>query len=252
MLEQVKYRNHLGEEISFSENGIYVKSSDLHDYAWEYAERGGKISSFNRNVIQKKIEIVILCDNEGAGTQKRNFLMEYCEKDILAKQPGKIIVNDYYLKCYVISSAKSEYLKSKKRMYVSLILLSDEPFWIKEVMPEYNSDYQMTNPLTQAANFRLEINGLAESPAMITIGGTNYGISEAVPEGETLVIDSLTKEVYKLVDGEKVNVFNKRIRTNLNDYVFRKIPAGSNTVRRNSAFTWSMILYDERSEPKWI
>lgn len=252
MLEQVKYRNHLGEEISFSENGIYVKSSDLHDYAWEYAERSGKISSFKRNIIQKKIEIVILCDNEGAGIQKRNFLMEYCEKDVIAKQPGKIIVNGYYLKCYVIASTKTEYLKSKKRMYVSLILLSDEPFWIKEVMPEYNSDYQMTNPLTQAANFRLEINGLAESPAMITIGGTNYGISDTVASGETLVIDSLTKEVYKLVNGEKVNVFNKRLRTDSNDYVFRKIPAGSNTVRRSSNFTWSMILYDERSEPKWI
>ena len=77
MLEQVKYKNHLGEELNFSENGIYVKSSDLHDYAWSYIERGGKISSFKRNIIQKKIEIVIWCDNEGAGIQKRNFLMEY-------------------------------------------------------------------------------------------------------------------------------------------------------------------------------
>ncbi|MGN0179579.1 MAG: hypothetical protein ACI4DY_09085 [Monoglobaceae bacterium] len=252
MLEQVKYQNHLGEEISFSENGIYVKSSDLHDYSWSYAERGGKISSFKRDVIQKKIEIVILCDNESAGIQKRNLLIERCEKDVIAKQPGKIIVNGYYLKCYVIASEKSGYLKSKKRMYVSLILLSDEPFWIKEVSAEYNSDYQMTNPLTQAANFRLKINGLATSPAMITIGGTNYGISDTVASGETLVIDSLAKEVYKLVDGEKVNVFNKRLRTDSNDYVFRKIPAGSNTVRRSSNYTWSMILYDERSEPKWI
>lgn len=251
MLEIVKYQNHLGEEINFSENGIYVKSSDLHDYAWDYAERGGKITSFKRGIINKKITLYIKCDNEGAGIQKRNFLMEYCEKDILARQPGKIIVNGYYLKCYVIASAKSEYLNSKKEMTVSLELISDKPFWIQEKAPEYNSAYQMTNPLTQAANFRLEINGLATSPAMITIGGTNYGISDTVAAGETLVIDSLTKEVYKLVGGEKVNVFNKRIRTNHNDYVFRKIPAGSNVVRRNSDFTWSMILYDERSEPKW-
>ena len=52
MLETVKYQNHLGEEINFSENGIYVKSSDLHDYAWNYTERGGKITSFKRDVIK--------------------------------------------------------------------------------------------------------------------------------------------------------------------------------------------------------
>lgn len=251
MLETVKYQNHLGEEINFSENGIYVQSSDLHDYAWEYIEKGAKISSFQRRITNKKITLHIQCDSESAGIQKRNLLMEYCDKDILAKQPGKIIVNGYYLRCYVISSTKSTYMNSKKTMSVTLGLLSDEPSWIKEVTAEKNSQYQMTNTLGYAANFRLEINGLATSPAMITIGGTNYGISETVAAGEKLVIDSLTKEVYKLVDGEKVNAFGKRLRTNSNDYVFRKIPAGSNTVRRNSDFTWSMILYDERSEPKW-
>lgn len=251
MLETVKYQNHLGEEINFSENGIYVQSSDLHDYTWEYTEKGAKIASFQRKITNKKITLHILCDSESAGIQKRNLLMERCDKDILAKQPGKIIVNGYYLRCYVISSSKSTYMNSKKTMSVTLGLLTDEPYWIKEVAAERNSQYQMTNTLGYDANFRLEINGLATSPAMITIGGTNYGISQTVAAGEKLVIDSLTKEVYKLVDGEKVNAFGKRLRTNNNDYVFRKIPAGSNTVQRNSDFTWSMILYDERSEPKW-
>lgn len=251
MLETVKYQNHLGEEISFSENGIYVQSSDLHDYAWEYIEKGAKIASFQRKITNKTITLHILCDSESAGIQKRNELTEYFEKDVLAKQPGKIIVNGYYLRCYVISSSKSTFLNSKKAMSVTLELLTDEPYWIKEVAAEKNSQYMMTNTLGYATNFRLEINGLATSPATIAIGGTNYGISDSVLAGEKLVIDSLTKEVYKLVNGEKVNVFNKRLRTGVNDYVFRKIPAGSNTVRRNSDFTWSMILYDERSEPKW-
>ena len=30
MQERVKYRNHLGEEIDFGRNGIYVKASELH------------------------------------------------------------------------------------------------------------------------------------------------------------------------------------------------------------------------------
>lgn len=252
MLEVVKYQTHTGDEISFSENGIYVQSSNLHDYTWDYDEKGGKIAAFKRKIANKSITLHIKCDTEAEGVQVRNKLTEYFEKDIRAKQAGKIIVNGYYLSCYVISSTKSTYLNSQKTMSVTLGLLTDAPYWIKEVEAEYNSQYEMTNPLGYAANFRLEINGLATNPALITIGGTNYGISDTVVSGEKLVIDSLTKEVYKLVDGEKVNAFDERIRTNTNDYVFRKIPAGSNTVRRNSDFTWSIILYDERSEPKWI
>lgn len=260
MLEEVKYQNHLGEEINFSENGIYVQSSDLHDYTWEYTEKGAKISSFQRRITNKKITLHILCDSESAGIQKRNLLMEYCDKDILAKQPGKIIVNGYYLRCYVISSSKSTFLNSKKTMSVTLGLLSDEPYWIKEVEAEYTVNgigvvTDVTNQLGYEANFRLEFQGDTEAQTMLTIGSTVYGVRLSIASGEKLVIDSLSKEVYKLVDGEKVNVFSKRFRTfsngALKDYVFKKIPAGSHHISRSDDFTWSMILYDERSEPKW-
>lgn len=262
MLETVKYQNHLGEEINFSENGIYVKSSDLHDYAWNYTERGGKITSFKRDVINKKIDLAISCETEAAGIQKRNTLVECCEKDVLAKQPGKIFVNGYYLKCYVTSSSKSRYLDSVKTMLVSLELLSDEPFWVKEVEPTYVRDSSsnritdIISPLDHEANFRLKIYGATDNP-IINFGFKIRGYKKQLAANEQLVIDSLTKEVYKISSGKKVNVFGDRFVAwtpdfVLEDFTFEKIPAGSTFLANAVDYQWSLILYDERSEPKWI
>lgn len=273
MLETVKYQNHLGEEINFSENGIYVKSSDLHDYAWNHTERGGKITSFKRDVISKKIDLAIACATEAAGIQKRNDLVECFEKDVLAKQPGKIFVNGYYLKCYVTASSKSKYLESMKTMLVSLELLSDEPFWVKEVEATYVRDSTtneltgIINPLDHEANFRLTIFG-STTETTISIGGATHGLGYGLEANTQLVIDSITKEVYILKNGKKNNAFSERyvsyisgsagtmvggvIKGVLVDDTFKKIPSGNSTIGRSESFQWSLILYDERSEPKWI
>ncbi len=265
MLETVKYQNHLGEEIDFSTSGIYVRSSDLHDYAWSYTARGGKITSFMRNVISKKIDLAISCETEAAGIQKRNTLVECCEKDVLAKQPGKIFVNGYYLKCYVTASSKSKYLDSMKTMLVSLELLSDEPFWVKEVEATYVRDSTtneltgIVNPLNHEANFRLTIWG-ATTHTTISIGDAIHGCNTGLAANEQFVIDSMSKEVYKLVDGKKVNAFSERYvsytlgteKGVLKDDTFNEIPSGNSTIGRSESFQWSLTLYDERSEPKWI
>lgn len=262
MLETVKYQNHLGEEINFSESGIYVKSSDLHDYAWNYTERGGKITSFKRNVISKKIDLAISCETEAAGIQKRNTLVECCEKDVIAKQPGKIFVNGYYLKCYVTASSKSKYLDSMKTMLVSLELLSDEPFWVKEVEATYTADASgaitsVTNPLNHEANFCLKITGATTDNPTIVIGNAIYGCTFTLSANEQLVIDSMAKEIYKLAGGEKTNAFGDRYIQytpdgKFVDKNFKKIASGSNYVSAGDDFQWSLTLYDERSEPKWI
>lgn len=258
MLEVVKYQNHLGEEINFSENGIYVKSSDLHDYAWNYIEKGGKIAAFRRKIINKKIEIHISCDTESAGIEKRNQLTECFEKDILVQQPGKIIVNGSFLNCYVLSSSKSSYLTSKKTMIASLELLSDDPIWRTAVQGivtmESASLGQLTNPLQNAADFRIEIQGVTYNPTSVTIGGVTYGVQASLQEGETLVIDSALKQVYKQVSGsaEKQDMYSKRLRSDYKDRIFTPIPAGSSEVRKSYSFDWTIDLYEERSEPKWI
>ena len=136
MLEQLKYQNHLNEVFEFGKDGIFVNTNDLHDYAWSVTQSGGRISEFTRQITTKTLPIVILrpCNQpyEYWGTLFRNKLFEVTEKDVLAKQPGKIIIGDYYMRCYVTKSQKKNYQTSRQWMEANLTLVTDCPVWIKE------------------------------------------------------------------------------------------------------------------------
>lgn len=271
MLERIKYRNHLGEEIDFGKNGIFVKASDLHDYQWDVVQKNNKISSFRRSVVQKKLPVVIFCTTVGEGLAARNRLVEVAEKDVLAKQPGRLIIGEYYFKCYITKSKKDSYLFSRRKMETALTVTSDEPFWVREINFyfrntgtnttgfEYSYDYpvdyvsgfassELNNPDFTATNFRMTIFGPCSNPTAY-ISGHAYAVTAELTAGEYLVIDSVTKTIVKTaVDGTKTNLFHYR---NRESYIFEKIPPGENILSRDGDFNVDVTLLEERSEPKW-
>lgn len=277
LLEKIKFINHLNECIDFGSNGIYINENDLHDYAWNYKSDGDRISQFTKGIVKKAIPIVICCDSAEEGTEKRNKLLEICEKDVLAHEHGKIIIGDYYLRCFVTESKKEEYLKDKSYMKATLTVISDYPQWVKESTVSFrvsgevvggestkrNYDYNYDFPFDYMSqtknktivnsgfvdtNFKLIIFGAVSNPT-VYIAGHKYQINVDVGENEYIMIDSMSKTIrLTKYNGEIVNVFNKRCR---DSYVFQKIPAGSNIVGWNNTFGFDIILLDERSEPKW-
>ena len=122
MLEKVKFINHMNEAMDWGSNGIYVNQNDLRNYSWDYAKENNKISAFSQSIVKKSVPIVIACQSEDEGVAIKNRLFEICEKDVLATQHGRLIVGDYYLKCFVSGSSKTEYLKHKGYLKVSCIL----------------------------------------------------------------------------------------------------------------------------------
>lgn len=54
MLEKVKFVNHIQEEMSWGEYGIYINSNDLHDYSWDYTSNNNRISHFNKGLWKKQ------------------------------------------------------------------------------------------------------------------------------------------------------------------------------------------------------
>lgn len=273
MLKQLKYKNHLNEVFDFGKEGIYVNTSDLRDYEWQVGTKGNRISSLTYGVCTKTLPIVILCESEEAGTAARNRLFEVCEKDVLAFEQGQIILDGYSFRCFVTKSSKSDYMTSKRYMSVTLTLSSDCPVWTREStytfapveqtseFLDYHQDldfpYDYFNPYTAQvlphdgftdANFRLIIYGACSNPA-VTIGGHTYKVNCTVEANQYLTVDSMTKKIFITKnDGSTVNVFNSR---NREDYVFRKISAGSNDVTWNNQFSFDIVLIEERSEPKW-
>lgn len=277
MLEKIKYINHIKEELNLGESGIFVNYNDLRDFTWSYHSENNRISSFYKGIVKKTVPIIIYCKDEKEGIAKKNRLFEVCEKDVISAQHGKLIIGDYYLKCYVTASKKSNYLKHKGYLEASLTITTDYPSWIKETKTVFRSsgaeegtgtvgqnlDFPFDYPFDYASEmndkrlnntgfidsaFQIVIYGSCVNPA-ISINGHTYQVNVEVADSEYLTIDSMTKKItLTQYDGKQVNCFQYR---NRDSYIFEKISTGNNIVTWNGAFGFDVVLLEERSEPKW-
>lgn len=281
MLEKITFTNHINESMEWGSNGIYVNYNDLHDYTWDFTANGSRISSFSKGIVEKTIPLIICCDSVEDGLEKKNQLMEICEKDVLSLQHGKLTIGDYYIRCYITGSKKGNYLIHKGYIETTLTLTTEYPQWVKESLfrympsgyvitepgagnvPKRNHDYNFDYPYDYMSesvmrtvdntgfiesNFNLIIYGAVTNP-IIHIGGHTYSVDCTVEENEYLTIDSVYKTIIlRKQDGTKVNKFNDR---NRDSYIFKKIEPGENVVSWSGDFGFDVILLEERSEPLW-
>lgn len=277
MLEKVKFINHMNEAMDWGSNGIFVNQNDLRNYSWGYDKENNKISGFSQSIVKKSVQIIIACQSEDEGVTIKNKLFEICEKDVLATQHGRLIIGDYYLKCFVSGSSKTGYLYHKGYLKVTLTVVTDYPQWTKEstvtfrssegISPQegekrnldFNVDFaydyasglcskMLNNTGFVGTNFRLIIYGACINPT-IYIGGHRYQVNHIVEANEYLTVDSVEKTITLTKrNGEVVNCFNYRDR---DSYIFEKIPSGNNAVSWKGDFDFDVVLIEERSEPKW-
>ena len=273
MLEQLKYKNHQNEVFEFGKDGIFVETNELHDYEWSVTKKGNRIASLDYAVSKRKLPVVIICDTEAKGIAARNKLMEVVEKDVLAMKHGRIIIGDYYFRCFVTKSQKKNYLTTKRWMEITLTLTTDFPYWVRETTASFgnsiksgnagaNLDFPYGYPFdfsnsVQAvkntgfvdSNFRMIFFGACSNPA-VYVAGHLYQVNCDVAPGEYLTIDSVSKKIYLTAnDGTTTNVFKFR---NKDSYIFEKIPPGEHSVLIEGEFGVDITLLEERSEPKWI
>lgn len=138
MLDKFTYTNSFNETLEFGKDCLFVNENDLRDFAWEITSKNNKISSFKKGIVSKTIPVILKCDSEADGVDLRNRLFEVFEKDIVAKKHGKIQIGDYYLKCFITGSKKTQYLIHKNYMVVTLTVQTDIPVWIKETTTSHN------------------------------------------------------------------------------------------------------------------
>lgn len=273
MLEQLKYKNHLNEVFEFGKDGIFVDTSDLHDYEWKVTSKNNRISAFDYSVSKRTLPVIIICKTEEDGIAARNRLLEVTEKDIIAMQHGRVIIGDYYFRCFVTKSQKKDYLTNKRYMRITLTLTSDFPYWVKETTSTFrrlgegsggknldmNHDHpydffsgmgikKLFNSGFSDANFRMVIYGACKDPA-VYVSGHLYQVNCELGATDYLTIDSITKKIFVTSnDGTITNVFNMR---NRDSYIFTMIPPGQNEVAWDGDFGIDITLIEERSEPKW-
>ena len=274
MLERFTYTNSFNETLEFGRDCLFVNENDLRDFAWDITSKNNRISGFKKGIVSKTIPVILKCTSEAEGVALRNKLFEVFEKDVLAQSYGKIQIGDYYLRCYITGSKKTNYLVHMNYMVISLTVQTDLPVWIKETTSThgmyvdkvepfldfpYDFPYDLKNEMTDtrivnsnfvASNFILKIFGQVQNPTLF-INGHKYSVNVLVNTNEYLTIDSINKTiVLTKMNGEQVNCFNYRDK---DSYIFEKVPVGTNiTTSPNQSILFEITLLEERSEPKWI
>ena len=265
---KLNYTNHYGEVLEFGKDNLFINESDIHDYEWDYTVQNKKIKNFDNPTKEYKLEVFAIGENRN---EIANRLFETIEKDVLENEEGFITIGDYFRKGYIVQKENSMY-KSEKLIKMTLTFVATER-WMKKkkyvYMPEesvvegdldypydHPHDYKMHRSSQKLINngfmpcdFEIIFYGEQETPTII-INGHTYQVYTTLEANEYLVVNSLDKKIYKVLnDGTKENLFNRR---NKESYIFEKIAVGKATVIRNTDTRLDITLIEQRSEPKWI
>ena len=274
MLDKATYTNHLSEQVVFGQNGVFLNSSQLRNYDWNYDSNFEEITNFRKGVVEKTVEIVICARTEEEGIQKRNRIYEIFDRDVLTQSPGYIELDGYYCNGYFISSEKSTWLQSKRLLINKVTFATDSPDWYKyteykfeesdsgqttEGAKRYSYQYdywytnlsssgQITNVGIQDSDFVLRIYGATTNP-LVQIGDHTYQVYVSLSETDRLEINSANKTIQLIKkNGQKENVFWQASKVS---YIFEPIPTGKVQVSWSGNFSFDLILMDKRSEPRW-
>lgn len=275
----IYYKNHIGQTVNLTIWPYMMSESDLFDYEWKYENRNSinpRITRFYKEMTEKNLKISVSARTEEDYNQALMNLFEVTERDVLAKTQGRLYVGEEYLPCYIYKSQKTDFHPGVVFLVNNFSLVSETGNWIRESYFSYSSRSQNTVESQDAymdypydhsydyasailaytaenegfteADFKMVVIGPCSNPEVI-IAGHSYKVNTELSASETLVIDSVNRKVYKvMVNGEQVNQFHLRDRENS---VFRKIPEGNNNVTWDGSFSFELILYEGRSEPRW-
>ena len=275
----LKYINHLNEELDLSDWPFVIQPENLFDYTWSYNatetnRRGGKISNIYRNVTEISLDIAIHADTEADFMEAMERFFSIVEKDVLANTPGQLVLDDdQYLTGYILASQNQHWSEGIRTNIKGVKFVSEYPFWCRDNIFEFSGasgghdiqygfldypydyayDYYPTdiaaildNSSLGELDFEIRVNGPATDPS-ISIGYNTYQVDTTLVTGDTLVINSKEKSIINYhADGTRDNLINDRT-----EGIFNKIPPGKLSIVKNvSAFT--IVLFEERSEPEWI
>lgn len=262
----VKYVNSINQEINFIARNLLPTSGYLHKRKWIVNGDDVEKDSMTYNLtltLRGSLEI---------RKEQLDKICDIFEYDLLHNKKGKLYFGDYYLSCYIVSSETQVNANLNSRTDINIEIYSSNQDWIlehefnfKKIVVEYdNPTFSMSFPIkfgntpgTSSLNidvlsdskFNMIVYGPVNDPS-IEIGGNLYNVHVELDENEYLISDyeNRTIEVVS-VNGYRRDVFNKRNKDN--DF-FKKIKNGYNTVSWSGNFGFDIIVFEERSEPKWI
>lgn len=291
MNKLIKYINHQGDKIVFGEESFHYFENELRNYSWDYSERNGRISAFSKPIQERKFPVGIAAESEEEGLYLRDHLYEVADVDVIAGKPGKLVIGDWALECYIVASNADMYWLDDRFAEFELTILAEDPYWTKRtlfmyrfddptldiegivmtpqetdgVLSDDGSDFPFNftasssfrrffNNAIAPCDFLLRVYGSASAP-LVNIAGNTYETDIVVPSGSRLEIDSMKKTIVVIDSvGRKTNAFNARKvgREGSGSYIFEKIPTGRCNIWTNKNFKVDIEIIERRSTPTWL
>ena len=263
MKYEIYYLNGAGKKLDFTQMPYLMETGDLLDFGWQYNSTtnhnsfGGKISDFTKSITSKTINMSVFAWSEAAYKAALNDLIDAIEYDLIRLKPGKLYLNGNYLRCYITAGKFEEWESPIDFLNLELSITTEYPMWITERewnftpgaatvknAKRYPGRYPyryasgaasgiINQPSNSPAHFQLVMHGPVADP-QCQIAGKTYGVVDTV----TLFCS----------DGTTQNIYNKRTRGNS---VFERLPSGVLDVHWAGGFLLSIIVFEERSVPRW-
>ena len=273
----VAYVNHLGDRVSLSSGGVHHNNIGLRDWAVDYESSGDIVTKFAGGVVERTVSFVIAALSDTSGLSVRDRLCDIAMSDILAKEPGRLYVGEWFVDGYFIESNKDrDWISARAADYTMRFVGSR--MWRREsttqFKPEvYPSGYKyldfpigfpfdlspnrtsktIVNNSSFPSGFRLVVYGPAVNP-YVRVAGNLCQVNVTVGDGGLLTVDSNRKQcILKSIDGIEESVFSKRSKgaAGSGSYAFERIPPGLSTVSWDNSFGFDLTIIEERAEPSW-
>jgi phage-related protein len=259
-MDKVKYVNHLGETLDLRSTGIMSSYLALKNF----------VQSMTNNRLTsegKSVALPVVCLTK----KDANRLIDTLEKDSTQNIYGKFYVNDWYIRViYQGMTIIGEY-GDKVKMEISFY--AEETIFTKETSYQllatstisgnglnfpFNFPFNFgADPIASAsvtnnelldADFVLKLDK-PTSDISISIDANSYIVNGTINEGETFVLDTAEKEVYKLTSYGKVSLLGAADDAS---YIFNPISNGQHKVTWNGDFSLFLTLLERRRTPIWI
>ena len=259
-MDKVKYVNHLGETLNLRSTEIMSSYEALKAF----------VMSMNNNRLTsegKSTALPVVC----LSLDSANRLINVLEKDSINNQFGKLYINDWYIR--VIYQGMTPIMRTSNKVKLELNFFAEDTLFTKET--EYvltstgqNSDTGINFPFNFPFNFghdplatgSVTNNELIDadfilkfdkptSDININIDAHSYILDAVINEGETFVLNTAEKEVYKITPFGETSLLGV---ASDESYIFNPISSGNHIISWSGDFNIFLTLLEHRRTPIWI
>ena len=275
----IYYENSGGETVRFDEAPIVVQTTGLFDWQWNISaydraiRDGGRAVAARRPVQDRTVVLDVFADTQADHNAAIDRLHNVLEYDLCALTPGKLWINDRYVRCFAYASVKTLDRDWSTYTVVGLTLKLISPAWVKEesvtVLPvttatdtadkKYPGKYpykyseggniaRFVNDTASSAPMIIKIFGACSNPS-VYVGENEYSVNTSISVGDYVIIDQRAKSIVRVSQGGvRTNIFNLRKKSVDN---FAPAPSGTLAVSCSGQFACEVTFLTQRSEPEW-